>query len=114
MAKALALLCIILGEAISIAAEMYAAQKFSNAGNGKIFLTFFLVITIAGGFLVLGYMLGYKAFQNIWIVSVASITSILIIEPILAYTIFHELPTKGAVIGLCLGIVGLFTTLFIK
>lgn len=116
MSKLFAVLLIILGEFFAIGAEMIAAHKLAITGTatGKIFLSMFIAMTIAGGFLVLGYMLGYKAFQNIWIVSAVSITSIIIIEPILAYTIFHELPTRGAGIGLCLGIIGLITTLFIK
>jgi hypothetical protein len=49
---------------------------------------------------------GYRVFKNIWIVSAISITSILITEPILNYLIFHELPTKGALAGLILGVIG--------
>ncbi len=74
----------------------------------------FLLITLAGGFLILGYMLGFKFFKNIWIVNAASITSILIVEPIIAWTIFHQLPTKGAIIGFFLGAVDLFLSIFLK
>ena len=56
----------------------------------------------------------FKAFKNIWIVSVISITSILLIEPVLAYFIFDQLPTKGAAIGLVLGAIGLYLALFYK
>lgn len=116
MSKIASILLIIVGEFFAIGAEMVAAKKLDLAtlAGGKIFLLMFITMTVAGGFLVLGYMLGYKAFQNIWIVSAISVTSILIIEPILAYVIFHELPTKGALIGLILGGVGFATTLFIK
>ena len=56
--------------------------------------------------------LGFKAFKNIWIVGVTSITSILIAEPILALTIFQQVPTRGAVIVFILGGIGLFSALF--
>jgi len=71
-----------------------------------------LLIALAGGFLIAGYMLGFNAFKNIWIVSVASITSILIVEPILAWTIFHQIPTIGTIIGFILGAIGLFLSIF--
>jgi len=62
---------------------------------------------IAGSiFLIEGYMLGYTAFRNIWIVSAISITSILIVEPLLAYDLFQQLPTKGALVGFVAGIIG--------
>jgi len=43
--------------------------------------------------LLFGYMIAYSGFKNIWIVSVVSITAILVLEPLLAWTFFHELPT---------------------
>lgn len=68
----------------------------------------------AGILLLVGYMLGLKAFENIYIVSVVSITSILVLEPLLAFLVLHQLPTRGAVVGLVLGGVGLFSALFVK
>lgn len=107
---------IFLGELLAIYAEMLGARAFSAAGASfvRIFLRMFLIICLGGGFLVAGYILGYQSFKNIWIVSAASITSILIIEPTLAYFVFHQLPTTGAGIGLVLGIVGLLFSLFLK
>ncbi|MBI1969695.1 hypothetical protein HYS48_03285 [Candidatus Woesearchaeota archaeon] len=78
----------------------------------QIFLKMFLIMILGGGFLIAGYMLGFQAFQNIWVVSVVSITSILVIEPILAYTIFQQLPTKGAFLGLILGVLGFMAAVF--
>ncbi|MBI2452125.1 hypothetical protein HYV50_03545 [Candidatus Pacearchaeota archaeon] len=69
-------------------------------------------MVIAGAFLLSGYMFGYSNFKNIWIVSVVSITSILFTEPVLAYVIFQELPTKGALIGLIFGMIGFIFALF--
>ncbi len=113
--KTLVVLFVFLGEAFSIYAEMLAARNnyFSSQPIFQTFLKGFLIITIGGGLLILGYMLGFKSFKNIWIVSVTSITSILIIEPILAYTFFHQLPTKGALIGLIFGTLGFLATIFL-
>ncbi len=112
--KILALILIFVGETLAIYAEMLGARSglVSSQPVLQAFLRMFLLITIAGGFLIAGYMLGFDAFKNIWIVSVASITSILIVEPILAWTIFQQMPTNGAVIGFALGAVGLFLSVF--
>jgi len=111
--KVLTILLLFIGESLAIYSEMIAARTYS--ANSKPFLQIFLkmliIIIFAGGFLIVGYMLGFSAFKNIWVVSVTSITSILIMEPILAYTIFHQLPTKGAIIGFILGIIGFVSSI---
>ena len=114
LSKILVIFLIFSGETLAIYAEIFAAKTRSVSSKPflQIFLKMFLVIILAGGFLIAGYMLGFSAFKNIWIVSVTSITSILIIEPILAYMIFQQLPTKGAIIGLILGAIGFIITIF--
>jgi hypothetical protein len=106
--KILAVLLLIIGESLSIYAEMVSARSVNLSKNPLlfVFLKMFLMMTVAGGFLLLGYILGFGAFKNIWIVSVASITSILVVEPILAWTMFRQIPTIGAIIGLALGVIG--------
>lgn len=108
--KILVLALLFIGEALSIYAEMLGARSNHLAAQPflQIFLKMFLLIATAGGFLIAGYMLGFKVFKNIWIVSVASMTSILIVEPILAWTTFQQVPTTGAIIGFVLGVIGLF------
>ena len=69
-------------------------------------------MAVGGGLVVAGYMTGFKAFKNIWIVSVISIASILLVEPIMNYFIVGQLPTRGALVGLVLGAGGLFSALF--
>ena len=103
-----------LGEFLAIYAEMATSKHFSLNQTASGLLRGFLIVAVAGAFLIAGYALGFKAFKNIWIVSVISITSILLIEPVLAYLIFNQLPTKGALIGLILGAVGLYLALFYK
>jgi len=112
--KILVIALLFVGEALSIYAEMVGAKSGNIASQPffSVFAKMFLIITIAGGFLIAGYMLGFKAFESIWIVSVASITSILIVEPILAYAFFQQMPTTGAVIGLILGVIGFAFAIF--
>lgn len=112
--EALAILLIVLGEALAIYAEMLGAKDATVASNPilQVFLKMFLVMVIAGGFLIAGYMLGFKTFKNIWVVSVISIAAILVIEPILAYSVFKQLPTRGAAIGFILGVLGAIAALF--
>ena len=112
--KILVIILLVIGEALSIYAEKISARTHQITSEPflQIFIKMFLLITIAGGFLIAGYMLGFSAFKNIWTVSVTSITSILIVEPILAWTIFRQTPTTGALIGFILGTIGLFLTIF--
>ncbi len=112
--KIFVLILILMGEALSIYAEMVGARNHSISSQPflQIFLKMFLLIVLAGGFLIAGYMLGFNVFKNIWIVSVASITSILIVEPILAWIIFNQVPTIGAILGFILGAIGLFLSIF--
>ena len=95
---------------------MFAAKSYAPAERPflSLFLKMFLLICLASGFLVAGYMLGFKAFQNIWIVSVVSITSTLILEPIISYAIFRQLPGTGATIGLILETIGFLTTILMR
>lgn len=106
---------IFLGEMIAIYAEMTAAQAHAQQKPWlMIAITSFILIVFAGLLLISGYAFGLESFQNIWIVSATSITSILIVEPVLAWSFFHQLPTKGALIGLLLGGVGLIAATTIK
>jgi hypothetical protein len=104
------------GESLAIYSEIAGANKVEsqNKISSKTFLEFFILIAIAGILLILGYFVGILAFKNIWVVSVVSIVSILIVEPILAYFIFKQFPATGALIGFVLGVVGLIVTLVIK
>jgi hypothetical protein len=103
--KLLAIILLIIGEAISIYIELILAK-----GNKNI-LYLSMIFILATPFLLYGYILGYSVFKNIWIVSVISITSILIIEPVLCYMIFKELPSKGATVGLLFGVLGFISTM---
>jgi hypothetical protein len=112
MEKILTIALLFFGESLSIYAEVVAAKNIHAFGST--FLKMSLLMAIAGIALIAGYMLGVKYLQNIWVIGAISIVSIIIMEPIITYSIFHELPSKGALIGLVLGVFGLASALFIK
>ena len=97
------------GEALIIYAEILSAKMFYT--EAKPFWSVIYHVSLVAFFstflLLCGYMFGLAAFKNIWIVTVISITSILLAEPILTYSVTHQLPTKGAIAGLVLGFIGL-------
>jgi hypothetical protein len=99
--KLFAVLMLCIGESLCIYSEMLIAKSQSW------FVTFVL-ITLAGIPLLLGYHYGYTAFKSMWPVMVASITTILIVEPLLVLVMFRELPTWGTGVGFVLGAVGLY------
>ena len=106
---------IFVGEAFAIYAEMRAARIHSQKSDFiDVFKFSFVLMLIGGGMLIAGYVLGYQSFNNIWIVSAVSITSILVIEPILAYSMFHQFPTRGALLGFIFGIAGFIAALTLK
>ena len=99
--KVFAILMLCLGESLCIYSEMLVAKKPD-------WLWTFFLITLAGIPLLLGYHYGYKAFGSMWPVMVASVTSILIVEPLCVLLMFREMPTWGTGTGLVLGVVGLY------
>lgn len=107
--KIFALILVFLGEIFAIYAETFAV-KFSLWSGG--FWKMFLIMSIGGFLLITGYLLGYRVYHNLWIITVISITTLLIAEPLVIYFIFNQIPSKGALIGFILGIIGLFCTLF--
>lgn len=114
-AKLIAVLLVLIGETLSIGAELVASRRFAAHSEEyvSIFLPMFILITIGGAFLVAGYMFGYVHLKNIWIIAAISVGSILIVEPLLMILLFKQLPTTGAFIGLVLGFAGLISaTLF--
>jgi hypothetical protein len=115
MTKLFPVVVIFAGETLAILSEIIGAKSF-GLNNNAFFKTFIQVIPImllGSVLLVAGYMLGLKNFKNIWAVSAISITSILIAEPIINFTITHQSPTRGAFIGLILGVLGFVAALFL-
>ena len=112
--KILVIILLFFGEALAIYTEMAVAKNSQIISQPilQVFIKMFLLMIVASLFLIAAYMLGINAFKNIWIVSAISITSILLVEPILAWLFFHQVPTPGAIIGFSLGTIGLFIATF--
>lgn len=105
---------IFLGEALSIIAELIASKEFGKAGgNLTTLLPMFLLIMLGGILLVCGYALGYMHLKNIWIIVAVSVGSILVVEPILSFLLFRDVPTIGSLVGLALGALGTLAAIFL-
>lgn len=115
ISKVLVIILILAGEILACYAEIFGARSnyVSSRPFLQIFLKMFLLWIIAGGFLLLGYMLGLNAFKNIYVVSVISITCVLIVEPSIGWIAFHQLPTTGAIIGFIFGVLGFLAAIFL-
>jgi hypothetical protein len=111
----IAILLIFVGEALSIGAELGASRRFAEHNDAYvlIFLWMFPLIALGGALLVVGYMLGYSHLKNIWIIAAVSVSSIVVVEPLLAFLLFRQLPTFGAAIGFALGVLGTLAALFL-
>ena len=114
--KIISMIILFLGEALSIFAELYFAgillhQNNTFKGTIAIFIKMLLVVVVAGSLLLLGYYFGYYSFKDIWVVSVISVVSIIIAEPILNFIFFKTLPGRGAIIGFIFGVLGMAATL---
>ena len=113
--KILTIILIFMGEVLAIYSEIAAARNYSFKEHpfASAFFKILPIIVLASTLLLIGYMLGLKSFKNIWVVSAISITSILIMEPIIAYTVTNQLPTRGAIAGLIFGVLGFMSALFL-
>lgn len=108
---AASLVLMVIGEILTIYSEVYASKLPGRpTENPLAFLKPIILITIAGICLIFAYWLGYRATGNIWVVTVASLTLLLILEPIVIYAMLNELPERGAIIGFILGATGLIAT----
>jgi hypothetical protein len=112
--KTFSIVLILIGEAVSILAEMLAAKFQEMASFNTTFFVNSALFAVAGFSLIGGYMIGYKAFSNIWIITVISITSLLFLEVIIGYTVFREPLTLGALLGFLCGILGFILCLSVK
>ena len=105
------ILMIALGEAMAIYCEIVSVKHMNSP---KMVWWMLFWITIAGIPLIFGYILSFKGLQNIWVVSIVSIVSILIAEPLVTWFVFKEVPTLGPILGFVFGLIGFFCVLFIK
>jgi len=106
--KILAVVVLFAGEFFSIYSEMLAARSAkTHTLTLAILAPIVLWMCFAGLLLLAGYFLGYLSARNIWVVTVTSLGSILIAEPLLIVFMFGEWPTLGAWIGLIFAVLGM-------
>ena len=101
----------VVGEFCAIYSEVVTA-KLAQTGSGswEVFVLPVVLMCFAGLCLLGAYWLGYMVVGDIWIVTVVSVTSLLLLEPVVVWAQFHEAPGRGALIGFCLGALGMLAT----
>lgn len=81
------------------------------AAEGKWSLVAVALITMGVAGLSCGYLYGTKYCDSIWAICAISTSSIVIVEPLLAYMYFNTVPCPRVLVGLLLGTVGLLITI---
>ena len=104
----------VIGEFCAIYSEVVTA-RLAHVGDGswQAFVMPVLLMCFAGFCLLGAYWLGYVVVGDIWIVTVVSVTSLLLLEPVVVWALFHEAPGRGALIGFCLGALGMLATVLL-
>ncbi|AZE55850.1 hypothetical protein SAMN05216475_1650 [Pseudomonas synxantha] len=104
----------VIGEFCAIYSEVVTARLAHTGGGSWGAFVLPVVVMCFAGFCLLGaYWLGYRAVGDIWIVTVVSVTSLLLLEPVVVWSLFHEAPGRGALVGFCLGALGMLATILL-
>ena len=110
--KFLVILFLFIGESFYLYAEMLVAKNSLDSSSKVTVFAFAITMVVIGGLVFLGSVyFGMHLFKNIWIIAAISVAAIVVMEPILAFTFFKQLPTLKNAIGFALGVVGLIVTL---
>lgn len=110
--KLATLTLIIVGESLSIYSQVQTAalpvkdRRWFHTSRGLL-----LLWAVAGLFLISGYSFGVKAFGGVWPVTAVSVTSILIVEPLLLLALISHKPSRNEMGGFICGAIGLLITL---
>lgn len=104
----------VVGEFCAIYSEVVTARLAqASDGSWQAFIMPVVVMCFAGLCLLGAYWLGYRAVGDIWVVTVVSVTSLLLLEPVVIWVLFQEFPGRGALIGFCLGALGMLATVLL-
>lgn len=104
----------VLGEFCAIYSEVVTAKLAQTGSHSWDAFAVPVVLMCFAGLCLLGaYWLGYVVVGDIWVVTVVSVTSLLLLEPIVVWWLFHEAPARGALIGFCLGALGMLATVLL-
>jgi hypothetical protein len=60
-----------------------------------------------------GYVLGLRAFKNVWVVGTISVSAIVLCEPVLAYGVTGQAPSGGALWAFVLSVTALVIALVV-
>lgn len=112
--KALTLVLLLAGELLTIYLELFAARYAKRDVPAASIALAVAGMAVAGILLFYSYRLGYRVFDSIWVIMVLSITSITIIEPVAAFFLFSEAPSRGSIAGFALGVSGMVCALVWK
>ncbi len=108
MMKFWVLLVTVVGELLFIFLEIFFANKFKDTDFASQITTYLLLIAsmvVAFSILILwGYIYGYRTFEKIWVITIISWSSILVIEPLLNYFIFKELSAGKTLVARLLAV----------
>jgi len=109
MLKFYAVLLVFVGELLAIYAETFVIKyKVFSIG----FWNMILLMCVGGVFLVFGYVLGYRAFHNLWFVTAISIGTLLVVEPLLLRFLLDQVPNTSSTIAFTLGVLGIIIATF--
>lgn len=104
----------VLGEFCAIYSEVATARLAQvNGAPWASFVMPVVLMCFAGLCLLGAYWLGYVAVGDIWIVTVVSVTSLLLLEPLVVWGLFQQVPGRGALIGFFLGALGMLATVLL-
>lgn len=103
------------GEFIGVFLEIFLANKFRASGSfPHIFKNLLLLIPlfiISFFLLLLGYIYGFRAYQRIWVITIVSWSSIVLVEPVLNYFLFHELPSGNTLLAAILALAAIVVSI---
>ena len=104
------------GELLGIFLEIFFAGKFRNNGSFRE-ITKYLLLSIpffVVSFLLLltGYIYGVRYYQKIWVITILSWSSIVLVEPVLNYFIFKEVPSGNTLIAGILAFSAILISIF--
>ncbi len=113
--QVLVLGCIFFGELFMLYAEQLGAKLYGISGYSftHTFALTLVPLLVGAVLLVVGYMLGLKYHQNIWVITAISFSTILIAEPLFNYFYIGQTPELGSGLGVLFGILGLLAVTFI-
>ncbi len=104
----------VLGEFCAIYSEVVAARLAHTGQTSWAELALPVAVMCFAGFCLIGaYWLGFVAVGDIWLITVVSVTSLLLLEPLVIWCLFAEAPGRGALIGFCLGALGMLSAVFL-